>query len=132
ASGEDVPLPDSSFDLALSEYGASLWADPAKWLPEAARLLRPHGRLVFLTNSVLVILCAPDGPGVAGETLARPQFGLYRLAWPDEPGIEYHLAHSHWIRLLRANRPESEAPHDLRPRHDREGPGSHDYVPPAC
>ena len=29
-SGEDVPLPASSFDLAFSEYGASLWADPAK------------------------------------------------------------------------------------------------------
>src|SRR5207237_4004050 len=81
APGEDVPLPDASFDLAFSEYGASLWADPQKWIAEAARLLRPGGRLVFLTNSVLVILCAPDGPGVAGETLVRPQCGMYRLAW---------------------------------------------------
>ena len=39
----DVPLPDASFDLAVSEYGASLWADPYKWIPEAARLLRPGG-----------------------------------------------------------------------------------------
>jgi hypothetical protein len=28
APGEAVPLADSSFDLVLSEYGASLWADP--------------------------------------------------------------------------------------------------------
>src|SRR3984893_94037 len=27
-NAERVPLPDSSFDLALSEYGASLWCDP--------------------------------------------------------------------------------------------------------
>ena len=30
AFGEDVPLPDASFDLAVSEYGASIWADPYK------------------------------------------------------------------------------------------------------
>ncbi len=35
ANAEDVPLPDASFDLAVSEYGASLWCDPARWIPEA-------------------------------------------------------------------------------------------------
>jgi ubiquinone/menaquinone biosynthesis C-methylase UbiE len=25
-NAEDVPLPDASFDLAVSEYGASIWA----------------------------------------------------------------------------------------------------------
>lgn len=61
----------------ISEYGASLWADPQLWIPEAARLLRPRGRLVFLTNSVLAYLCSP--------------------------GTEYHLSHGDWIRVLRAN-----------------------------
>jgi len=28
APGESVPLDDASFDLAVSEYGACLWADP--------------------------------------------------------------------------------------------------------
>ena len=36
------------FDLVISEYGASLWADPYAWVPECARVLRPGGRLVFL------------------------------------------------------------------------------------
>ena len=44
-NAETVPLPDASFDLAISEYGASIWADPYRWVPEAARLLRPGGRL---------------------------------------------------------------------------------------
>ncbi len=74
APGERVPLPDASFDLAVSEFGASLWADPQMWVPEAARLLRPGGRLVFLTNSFISYLCAPDEGGI-GETLLRPQFG---------------------------------------------------------
>jgi SAM-dependent methyltransferase len=102
AFGEDVPLPDDSFDVAVSEYGASIWADPYKWIPEAARLLRPGGELVFLRNSTLVILCSPDEDVPATETLQRPQFGMHRLQWPGE-GIEYHLSHGDWIRLLRAN-----------------------------
>src|SRR6185312_4989235 len=44
-NAETVPLPDGSFDVAISEYGACLWADPQRWVPEAARLLRPGGRL---------------------------------------------------------------------------------------
>ena len=102
AFGEDVPLPDDSFDLVVSEYGASIWADPYKWIPEAARLLRPGGELVFLRNSTLVILCSPDEDLPASETLQRPQFGMFRFEWPEE-GVEYQLAHGDWIRLLRAN-----------------------------
>jgi len=41
ADAAKVPLPSSHFDLAISECGASLWCDPARWVPEAARLLRP-------------------------------------------------------------------------------------------
>jgi SAM-dependent methyltransferase len=102
AFAEDVPLPDASFDLVVSEYGASIWADPYRWIPEAARLLRPGGELVFLRNSTLVILCSPDEEAPATQTLQRPQFGMYRLDWP-EGGVEYHLGHGDWVRLLRAN-----------------------------
>jgi len=102
AYAEDVPLPDASFDLAVSEYGASIWADPYKWISEAARLLRPGGELVFLRNSTLVILCSPDEDVPATETLQRAQFEMHRFEWPDE-GVEYHLSHGDWIRLLRAN-----------------------------
>ena len=113
APGEAVPLPDESFDLAISEYGAALWADPELWLAEAARLLRPGGRLVFLTNSVLVHLCVPP-VGLATEQLQRPQFGMGRISWPGEDGIEYNLPHGRWISLLRAKGFEIEALHELR------------------
>jgi SAM-dependent methyltransferase len=127
APAEAVPLPDASFDLAVSEYGASLWADPALWVPEAARLLRDRGRLVFQTNSVLAYLCAPD-VGALGERLERPQFGMYSISWPEGPGVEYHLPHGEWIRLLRANGFEIEALHELRPGADAKDPGYYDYV----
>ncbi|HAF11932.1 MAG TPA: SAM-dependent methyltransferase [Chloroflexi bacterium] len=99
APGEGVPLPDASFDLAFSEYGASLWAAPAQWVPEAARLLRPGGRLVFMTNSVLALLCTPD-EGDVGERLMRPQKRMYRFEWPGQVGVEYHLSHGDWVDLL--------------------------------
>jgi SAM-dependent methyltransferase len=101
ASAEDVPLPDESFDLALSEYGASIWADPDLWIPEAARLLRPGGELVFLCNSPLSVLCMPD-EGKIQERLVRSQFELGRMQWPGEnEGVEYHLGHGDRLRLLR-------------------------------
>lgn len=93
-------LPDATADLVLSEYGASIWVDPYRWIPEAARLLRPGGRLVFLRNSTLVILCSPEDDTPASERLLRPQFGMHRFTWE---GVEFHLSHGDWVRVLRAN-----------------------------
>ena len=99
ANAENVPLPDASFDLALSEYGASIWCDPYKWIPEAARLLRPGGELLFLRNSTISMLCAAlDG---WHETLQRPQRGLHRLDWEDEDTTEFQLGHGDLFKLLR-------------------------------
>jgi SAM-dependent methyltransferase len=101
ADAAETGLPSASADLVVSEYGASIWVDPYRWIPEAARLLRPGGELVFLRNTTLVILCSPDGDAPAVEQLVRPQFGLHRVDWWD--GVEFHLAHGDWIRVLRAN-----------------------------
>lgn len=100
ASAEDVPLPAESFDLVVSEYGAVIWCDPFRWIPEAHRLLRPGGRLWFLRNSTLSILCAPD-EGAPTAALLRPQRGLGRLEWPGELGVEWQLPHGELFRLLR-------------------------------
>jgi len=101
---EHLPFADASFDFAISEYGACLWCDPYRWLPEAARVLRPGGRLAFLTNSALLMLCVPEEDHVAaGNHLLRDYHGMHRFAWPDEPGIEFHLGHGDWVRLFRAN-----------------------------
>jgi SAM-dependent methyltransferase len=117
ASAEDVPLPDASFDFAISEYGASLWCDPDRWLGEAARLLRKGGRLVFLTNSALLTLCSPlDGDAPAGDRLLHDQFGMKVFEWDDADGAstEFHLPHGELIRVLRASGFEVEALHELR------------------
>jgi SAM-dependent methyltransferase len=112
ADAESVPLAGGRFDLVVSEYGASVWCDPDRWVAEAARLLRPGGRLVFLTNSVLVTLCMPEDEGVAQERLLRPQRALRRVRWPGG-GTEYHPGHGEWVRVLVANGFVVEALHEL-------------------
>ena len=116
-NAETVTYPDASFDFAISEYGACLWADPERWIPEAARLLRPGGRLVFLVNSFLLTLCMPEEEGVAAtDRLLRPAFGMYRMEWPGDSGVEFHLSHGDWIRLLRRSGFEVEDLIEVRPR----------------
>ncbi len=112
ADAADVPLATDGFDLVVSEYGSSVWCDPERWLPEAARLLRPGGRLVFLTNSVLATLTVPAEGGFAQDRLLRAQRGSHRTQWPGG-GVEYHPGHGDWIRMLRAAGFEVEALHEL-------------------
>ena len=134
ADAAETGLPDASADLVVSEYGASIWVDPYRWIPEAARLLRPGGELVFLCNSTLVILCSPDGDEPAGERLVRgpvrpPPAGLLgRRRVPPRP--------RRLVRLLRANGfelldlveiqapPEADDARVLRLRHGGLGPAA--------
>jgi SAM-dependent methyltransferase len=128
AIGENVPLPDASFDLVFSEYGASIWADPYRWIPEAARLVRPGGRLVFLCNSVLSTLCMKlDG---VGDGLVRPQRGLHKLEWPDTHEVEFHLGHGEWIEVLATNGFAVERLVELFAPQDAETHTFYSYVTP--
>lgn len=125
ASAEAVPLPDASFDLAITEYGASIWCDPYAWIPEAARLLRPGGTLVFLRNSTLSILTCPN-VGPSTPELIRDYFDLNRVEF-DELSVEFHLPTGPMIRLLRANGFEVEDLIDIQPPADHP-PTRHEYI----
>ncbi len=116
-NAEEVPLADASFDLAISEYGAAIWCDPYAWIPEAARLLRPGGQLIFLGNGNLLTLTVPDtdAEGPADALMKRDYFGMHRFEWPDTEGVEFHLGYGDWIRLLRSSGFEVENLVELRP-----------------
>ena len=88
ADGERLPFRNASFDVAISEYGVALWCDPYRWVPEAARVLRPGGRLVFVTVGSFLMLCFPpdDDSAPAETTLHRDYFGMHRFEWHDEHG----------------------------------------------
>ena len=104
-NAENVPVPDGTFDFAVSEYGAAIWCDPEAWIPEAHRLLKPGGKLVFLGNSPLSMICMPlDGSPVDGA-LHRDYFTRGTLDWTeveiDPGGIEFNRPLSAWFDLFR-------------------------------
>jgi SAM-dependent methyltransferase len=114
-NAEAVPYPDASFDLAISEYGASIWAEPEAWIGEAARLLRPGGRLIFLVNSTVLMLCMPDEERPATTEMLRPQRGLRRLEWSSDASVNFALSHGDWTGLLRRHAFEIERLAELYP-----------------
>ena len=124
ADAERAPFADGSFDFAISQYGAAHWCDPYRWIPEASRILRPGGRMVFETVSPLVMLSFPthDDEAPADPQLHRDYFGMHRFEWHDHEGvvdaIEYHLGHGDMIRLLRSCGFEIEDLLELRPPPD--------------
>lgn len=107
-------LPSASFDLVISEYGASLWCPPEEWIGEASRLLRPGGRLVFLTNHPLLMVCSPVGTDdPVTRTLERPYFGLGRVDYEVDTSVEFHQPHGERIATLRRHGFAVEALHEL-------------------
>jgi SAM-dependent methyltransferase len=120
---ESLPFANESFDFAISEYGAAIWADAHRWIPEAARVLKPGARLVFLRNSTLSILCS-QAVGPALPELQRDYFGLDRVEWTKDEPEEFHLPTGPMIRLLRnsgfeiENLIELQAPEGMKVRYE--------------
>lgn len=40
---------------------------------------------------------------------------MHRFEWPDDPGVEFHLSHGDWIRVLRSNPFEVTDLAEIRP-----------------
>jgi SAM-dependent methyltransferase len=123
ADAQWVPLAPKRFDLVLSEHWVAAWCDPELWVPEAARLLRPGGRLVFLTNSLLSALCVPADEGPAGDRLLRGQRETHRIVWSGG-GVERHPSHGDWIGVLRRSGFVVDALHEL---YAPPGSADHEY-----
>ena len=116
-NAETVPYPDMSFDFAVSEYGAAIWADPYVWIPEAWRLLRPGGELVFLGNHPLVMITqSHDVDEPVTRKLLYPYFDMHRIDWDDgeDRGTEFNLTISAWHRLFHDVRFEFLEYHELQ------------------
>src|SRR5262249_55148049 len=113
ANVEKLPYDGGSFDLAVSEYGASLWSDPRYWLPEAYRVLKPGGKLIFFTNGALLMACTPEDGAQTQDVLVRDSFSPARVEFPSS--VEFHLRHGLWIQALRTCGFDLEGLIEVRP-----------------
>jgi arsenite methyltransferase len=112
---EDMPLPDESVDVVISNCVINLSADKAKVIREAARVLRPGGRF-----AVSDVIADPDmdaatrkdmqqWTGCIAGALTRVEFaGALHDAGFDEVEItETHRVHEHaGSAIIRARKPE--------------------------
>jgi SAM-dependent methyltransferase len=117
-SADAVPLPDESFDLVVADHGANRFVDPAGFVPEVARLLRPGGRFVFCGSTAFEAICWDAANGSVGTELLHDYFGLRRLEEDDH--VEFELGYGDWIRLFRANGLAIEDLVELRPSEGAE------------
>ncbi len=98
-SAEALPFRDARFDIAFCDWGALTFADPRRAIPEAARVLKRGGRLVFATSSPFRSLSQSRRTGRISARLRYPYFSLHRLDYPGE--VNYQLSYAEWIGLFR-------------------------------
>jgi SAM-dependent methyltransferase len=100
ADAERAPFRDASFDIVFADYGAFLFADPYRAVPEAARILRPGGLLAFTHLSPIYDIAFPADAEHPAQRLVNDYFGLYRMQDVDGT-VEFNLPYGTWIRLFR-------------------------------
>ncbi|HET7398426.1 MAG TPA: class I SAM-dependent methyltransferase [Intrasporangium sp.] len=91
--GRSLPFADGSFDTVFTAYGVVPFvADSDVVLAEAARVLRPGGRLVFSTTHPLR-WAFPDEPGPAGLTVTASYFDRTPYVEQDATGCATYVEH---------------------------------------
>lgn len=66
-SGETIPVADQTFDTVLTTWTLCSIAEPIKALEEMRRVLKPHGRLIFVEHGL-----APDRQVQVWQTRLNP------------------------------------------------------------
>jgi arsenite methyltransferase len=122
---EDIPLPDASVDVVISNCVINLSGDKQRVLREAARVLKPGGR--FAVSDVIADLDMDEATradmgawtGCVAGALTREQFlaALGAAGFSDIEINESHRVHEHAAAaIVRARKPASAccSPEHLR------------------
>ncbi len=101
ASAAATPFRAASFDIVFCDHGAMSFADPKDTVPEAARLLRPGGLLVFCVSSPIWLMTLDPVADTTTQTLHSDYFGMRSFEWPGS--IDFQIPYGEWLRLFRDN-----------------------------
>jgi ubiquinone/menaquinone biosynthesis C-methylase UbiE len=99
-AAEQLPFAADTFDVVLADHGGLSWAPPHLAVPEAARVLRTGGRLVFNVTSPWFAACYDEDTDRLTAKLHRGYFELGSVA-EDDAAASYQLTYSGWISALR-------------------------------
>ncbi len=99
-AAEQLPFAPSSFDVVFCDHGGLSWAPPHVVVPQAARVMRRSGRLVFNATSPWFTVCYDDEADKVTTQMRHDYFGLDAVA-EDDGATTYQLTYGDWIRALR-------------------------------
>lgn len=99
-AAEQLPFASDSFDVVFCDHGGLSWAPPQLAVPEAARVLRRGGRLVFNVTSPWFAACYDDDTDRVTRQLRHDYFTLGTMA-EDHGAASYQLTYSGCIKILR-------------------------------
>lgn len=99
---ERLPLRDGCIDLIFSDYGGMSWGQPNRTIPEAARVLRDGGRLVFCTHSPFFFVFWNDEAQRLEKEPQRPYFEV-QTRIVRGIAVDHQLPHGEWISLMRGS-----------------------------
>jgi len=102
-AGERTPFAGASFDVVFCDHGAMSFADPARTIPEVARVLRSGGVFAFSLAHPMHGMTWDDTADAPSRTLQRPYFDLGRLEDPADGGVSWYRPVSVYVSLLIAH-----------------------------
>jgi ubiquinone/menaquinone biosynthesis C-methylase UbiE len=105
ADAQDLPLDDASVDIVTCRIAPHHFPDPAAFVAEVARVLRPGGRFLLVDSTV------PDGAVGAF-------FNVYETV--RDPSHVRSLTEAEWVALLERHAFRIEAVEPFRKRHEFE------------
>jgi len=126
ADAERLPFADATFDVVFCDHGAMSFCDPARTLPEVARVLRPGALFTFCAATPLLYLTWNGNKEKQSRRLHRTYDELGVIDFEDGT-VDWVLPPGEWIRRLRANGFDIEDLIELRPPPDAST--TYEFVP---